>query len=147
MWNNLSEYPSCSEIIKECLQLWTRRCTSHSNIHAVMVCSLHLDSLVISRNILFGIWLISPLQQWVPHLFMCSTRRWCFLFYTFANSSVLWVWRNTSGYLPVTYFYHIFWCLPPFSLDIITATWAPPAWGALPLGAFLSAAKGHMYLS
>lgn len=52
-------------------------------------------------------------------------------FYTYASSSeshsafVLWVWRNTLGCLPATYFYHIFWYLPPFSLDTMTAYMGP----------------------
>lgn len=37
----------------------------------------------------------------------------------------LWIWRNTLWCLPETYFYHIFWCLPPFSSDITTVYLGP----------------------
>ena len=54
-------------------------------------------------------------------------------FYTYASSSeshrafVLWVWRNTLGSLPATYFYHVFWYLPLFSLDDTTTAYTGPS--------------------
>lgn len=59
--------------------------------------------------------------------------------HTYASSSeshsafVLWVWRNTLGCLPATYLYHIFWYLPPFSLDTMTTYVGPSSLGSFAL--------------
>lgn len=59
--------------------------------------------------------------------------------HTYASSSeshsafVLWVWRNTLGSLPASYLHHIFWYLPPFSLDTMTTYVGPSSLGSFAL--------------